>query len=70
LGRSLPRRVASATAANHRLHLKPIGAHRSFDLERRHARILANRALVIVRHVDIGGDDGGGCEDFVLVARW
>ena len=45
---------------NHLLHLELIGAHRSLDFERRHARILANRTLVIAGHVDIGGDDRQG----------
>src|SRR5262245_13624658 len=43
---------------NHLLHLKLVGTHRSFDFKRGHARVLADRALTITRHVDVGSDHG------------
>ena len=57
-GRSLPRRVASATAARIAfLHLDLIHAHRSVHDEGGHAGVLADGAFVLGGHVDIATDD-------------
>ena len=57
-GRSLPRRVASATAAaDLLLHPDLIGADRHPDLERRHARVLADRPFARRRLIDVLRDD-------------
>ena len=58
-GRSLPRRVASATAvANLLLHPDLIRADRRVDLEGRHAGVLADGAFVLGRLIDVLADDG------------
>ena len=58
LGRSLPRRVASATASRICCaHPDLVGADRHVDLEGRHAGVLADRAFVVDGEVDVLGDD-------------
>ena len=54
LGRSLPRRVASATASRIGLaDLDLVHAHRRVHDERRHAGVLADGAFVVGGHVDV-----------------
>ena len=57
-GRSLPRRVASATASRICCaHPDLVGADRHLDLEGRHAGVLADRAFAVDGEVDVLRDD-------------